>query len=383
MVASQEHAFPGGIFHEWQSACCRWNGKTTMSATIAPRLGKHFFESWRSSIFTKSPNPAMQAVERLAREIAATELPIFIIGESGTGKGTLAAMIHRLSKRSGEELVRVNCQNPLANSATEDGGWRSPLGLSARQLRGTVLLDEVMDLPPALQSHVMAILPEEDTETQESPAVPRVIAVSRTELNGLNEPQISRELYYRLRGVLLRIPPLRERKEDIPQLAQFLLHKYGPSFGRSSVRLSARAEKHFQMHCWPGNVRELENTVKALLAVNDEDLVLESIGLLNATPVNGDRRFAASGNARQQGTSATATSDGSDIRQLAPAASLSLKDAARTASRVAEKQLIIEVLDRTKWNRKRAAKELNISYKALLYKLKQNGLSGPEPQKEQ
>ena len=328
----------------------------------------------------------MQAVERLASEVAATELPIFIIGESGTGKGTLAAMIHRLSKRSGEELVRVNCQNPLANSTTEDGGWRSPLGLSARQLRGTVLLDEVMELPPALESHVMAILPEGDTETQESPAVPRVIAVSRTELNGLNEPQISRELYYRLRGVLLRIPPLRERKEDIPQLAQFLLHKYGPSFGRASVGLSARVEKRFQMHCWPGNVRELENTVKALLAVNDEDLVLESIGLLNATPVNGDRQFTetVSGNARQQGTNATATSDGnSDLTQLAPAASLSLKDAARTASRVAEKQLIIEVLDRTKWNRKRAAKELNISYKALLYKLKQNGLSGPEPQKEQ
>jgi two-component system response regulator AtoC len=212
---------------------------------------------------------------------------------------------------------------------------------------------------------------------------PRVIAASRyDDARALPGSTISRELYYRLRGVLLRIPPLRDRSDDIPLLAHFLLNKYAATFGRSTVRLSARVEEQFQRHSWPGNVRELENAVKALLAVDDEDLVLESIS----------RAMAISVEVAQHSAAIAAKTNGHDkYRKVklengdssGSEQSFSLKDASRSASRVAEKQLISEVLQRTSWNRKRAARELNISYKALLYKLKQNGLNGPGSSEEE
>ena len=338
----------------------------TMSITTGTDQGNGFRNSALPGIFHGSESSSMRAVERAAAEVAPTELPIFIVGEGGTGKGTLATLIHRLSHRSGEELVKVNCQSLPSATAMSKSPSRLPLGLSERQLRGTVLLDEVFDLHSALQPQVMAILPEGDIEPHEIRTIPRVIAATRVE-NGAQLPgsSFSRELYYRLRGVLLRIPPLRERREDIPLLAHFLLNKYSASFGRSGVRLSARAEAHFQRHSWPGNVRELENAIKTLIAVNDEGLVLESIGFSPSVATNG-------GNGNGNGT-----------ESFAAESRVFLKDASRIASRLAEKQLISEVLQRTSWNRKRAAKELNISYKALLYKLKQNGLSGPAGPEEQ
>jgi DNA-binding NtrC family response regulator len=356
-----------------------WVETPTMSLTIATGLGKRASGSSQAAIFSSSASPGMRAVERAATEVAPTDIPVFIVGESGTGKGTLATMIHRLSKRSEQELVKVNCQNITANSVAEDGGWRSPLGLTARHLKGTVLLDEVLDLPPGLQSHVMAILPEGDIEPRETRTAPRVIAASRSEARALNGSAINRELYYRLRGMLLRIPPLRERREDIPLLAHFLLNKYASSFGRSSISLSARAEEHFQNHSWPGNVRELENAIKTLLALDDEALLLDSMGLGSADQPYEEQGKPAGNTMRVartdedfESTSKTQTigANGSEV-------SLSLKETSRNASRIAEKQLITEVLRRTSWNRKRAAKELSISYKALLYKLKQNGLRGP------
>jgi two-component system response regulator AtoC len=332
-----------------------------MSMTNGTDQGSGSRNSTLPGIFNGSESSSMRAVERAAAEVAPTDLPIFIVGEGGTGKGTLATLIHRLSHRSGEELVKVNCQHLPAASMTKNPA-RSPLGLSDRQLRGTVLLDEVLELQPALQTQVLAILPDEDIEPHQIRTIPRVIAATRID-NGtqLSGSPFSRELYYRLRGVLLRIPPLRERREDIPLLAHFLLNKHSASFGRTGVRLSARAEEQFQRHQWPGNVRELENAIKTLIAVNDEDLVLESIGFSSASGTVGTNGHR------------TESSD----------SPVFLKDASRIASRLAEKQLISEVLQRTSWNRKRAAKELNISYKALLYKLKQNGLSGPTTTEEQ
>lgn len=331
-----------------------------MSVTSETGLGKSGVGSPPPAIFSNSASTAMKMVERAAGEVAPTDLPVFIIGESGTGKGTLATMIHRLSRRWDQELVKLNYQNLPLSLATDESAGRSPLGLSARQMRGTVLLDDVLQIPRVLQSQVMAILPDGDTEPHINKGNPRVIAAARSEDGRpLSGSPISRELYYR--GVLLRIPPLRERREDIPLLAQFLLTKYAASFGRTSLRLSHRVEDQFQQHSWPGNVRELENAIKTLLAVDDETLVLESIGFAIAAGWNGGHL----------------QTNGSRNGFVSSDTSLSLKEASRIASRSAEKQLIREVLQRTSWNRKRAAKELNISYKALLYKLKQNGLNEP------
>jgi two-component system, NtrC family, response regulator AtoC len=151
------------------------------------------------------------------------------------------------------------------------------------------------------------------------------------------------DLYYRISGVTLRLPPLRQRREDIPQLASFFLAKFAADFDRPVPILSSQTKQLFSDYGWPGNLRELEDVAKAIVILGDEALAMDGLRALLIRPdrTNGDR--------------------------------VSLKQAAKAASREAEKELILKVLTRTRWNRRRAAQELQISYKALLYKLKQIG----------
>jgi DNA-binding NtrC family response regulator len=156
-----------------------------------------------------------------------------------------------------------------------------------------------------------------------------------------------RELYYRINGVCLRLPALRERKEDIPLLSEYFLVKHCAELGRMRSRLSARALDRFMDYSWPGNIRELENVVKKIVALSDEDLALSDL---------------------MQTATVTAVTGAADTQTR------SLKIASKAASREAERELIMDALARTHWNRKRAALQLQISYKSLLYKLKQIGL---------
>jgi two-component system response regulator AtoC len=159
------------------------------------------------------------------------------------------------------------------------------------------------------------------------------------------------ELYYRISGVCLRLPPLRDRKEDIPLLVEFFLNKHAAQFGRSRPSLSPQTLQMFLDHAWPGNIRELENVVKEIVALGDERLAVAELGI----PISERKRTPAT-----------------------PVRSYSLKAAARAASREAEREMIMQALARTRWNRKRAAQELQISYKSLLYKLKQIGFEDSE-----
>ena len=155
------------------------------------------------------------------------------------------------------------------------------------------------------------------------------------------------ELYYRINGVCLRLPPLRERKEDIPALVEFFLRKHCAELGKSQPTLPSRTLQEFQNHSWPGNLRELENAVKRVVLLGDVQIAIGGLG-----------------------------ASGIEMRttQAAETRVHSLKAAARAASRGAERGLILQALARTHWNRKRAAQELQISYKSLLYKLKQIGM---------
>jgi two-component system, NtrC family, response regulator AtoC len=159
------------------------------------------------------------------------------------------------------------------------------------------------------------------------------------------------ELYYRINGVCLRLPPLRDRREDIPLLVEFFLTKYAAQLGRPRPCLSPRTLQILGEHSWPGNIRELENVVKKIVALGDEQLATAELG-------------AAAGETRKTDAA---------VRH-----NHSLKAAARAASREAERELIMKALARTRWNRKRAAQELQISYKSLLYKLKQIGFEDSE-----
>jgi len=295
----------------------------------------------------------IQTIESVIAEIAPTNLPILLVGESGTGKEIFANRVHQLSGHSERPLARISCAS--MKSAT----FLPELGIHARDGRGkeendpgSVFLDEIGELDAACQRELLCALPDGGAMPRHRILNARLISTtSRNMDEEMRAGRFRSELYYRISGVCLRLPPLRERKEDIPALVDFFLKKHGAALGRPWPSLSPETLELFMEHSWPGNIRELENIVKEIIALGNERLAVAELGASTST-----RK-----------------------RTQAPASrSYSLKAAARAASREAERELITQALTRTRWNRKRAAQELQISYKSLLYKLKQIGFQDSE-----
>ena len=283
--------------------------------------------------FIEAVSPSMRAVEAVIRELGHSSVPVLLIGERGTGKQTIAQKIHQTCGRAQESFLVHSC-----------------LGLEAAALqlesfrRGvTLYLDEICDLTRECQKKLLELI--SGSASNPSAQEVRFICGSSRDLEAdVRSGNFQEDLYYRLSGVCLRIPPLRQRKEDVPHLMAFFLGKYAEAFRRPAPVLSSSTEQLFRDHSWPGNLRELAATARALVAVGDESVAM---GGLRSILLRTDTR------------------PGSE--------KVSLKQASRAASREAEKELILKALTRTRWNRRRAAQELQISYKALLYKLKQIG----------
>jgi two-component system, NtrC family, response regulator AtoC len=299
-------------------------------------------------------SPAMVTLQGLVTEIAPTNIPILLVGEIGTGKEAFAQYVHLLSERRQEPFVKIACASKKEDSFAADlglnGTWNSE---SAQSSAGTLLLDEISELSAGCQRNLLYALPDGDEKPNPDAKLLTARVISTTNKNLDEETQAGRfrsELFYRINGVRLRLPPLRERKEDISLLAAYFLAKHAARFGRSRISLSAQTLQEFEDHSWPGNVRELENVVKKIVALGDDRRALSEFSVLPS----GSRAMAAS-------------ASGGPV-------SHSLKAAARAASRSTEREMILKALARTRWNRKRAAQDLQISYKSLLYKLKQIGL---------
>jgi two-component system, NtrC family, response regulator AtoC len=301
--------------------------------------------------FVSGISLAMQTLESVIAEIAPTNIPILLVGESGTGKEMFANRVHRLSRSADKPLARISCAAMNALSfAAELGLSGSGRSDSAGPEFGTVFFDEISELDAVCQRNLLCALPDGEDESSRGQVAWRVISTTSRNLDEeMRAGRFRSELYYRINGVCLRLPPLRERKEDIPLLAEFFLTKHAFRLERTRPALSARAIERFMEHSWPGNIRELENVAKKLVALGDENLAIAELAPKNAAP----RRAEAAVSAHSH----------------------SLKAAARAASREAERELILEALNRTRWNRKRAAQELQISYKSLLHKLKQIGFA--------
>jgi two-component system, NtrC family, response regulator AtoC len=303
--------------------------------------------------FVGGISPAMQTLENVLAEIAPTNIPILLVGESGTGKEMVAKRVHDLSSRRNEPFTRISCAS--MNSATissELGLNRSGNGGSGRFDAGTTFLDEISELDASCQRNLLYALPDGDMTSRAGMLTSRVVSATNRNLDEeMRAGRFRNELYYRINGVCLRLPPLRERKDDIPLLVECFLTKHAARFGRPRPTLGPRTLRLFLDHSWPGNIRELENVVKKIVALGDEELALAE---LHVTPVAPQKIESAAGQ------------------------NYSLKAAARAASREAEREMIMKALARTRWNRKRAAQELQISYKSLLYKLKQIGFEETE-----
>jgi two-component system, NtrC family, response regulator AtoC len=281
-------------------------------------------------------NPAMRSIQFLMAEIASADIPILVVGEAGSGKDAIAVQIHRLSPRRNGPLRKVGCS---ALSPKDLDLLLRPAEFG-EGVGSTVFLDEISELDYTCQAKLLELLSSEDGAAQgrERPACVATTRCLDLEAE-VGAGRFREDVYYRISAVSLRLPPLRQRREDIPVLTSFFLVKYAEGFGRPKPSLSVGALQVLQSHRWPGNIRELENTVKRIVVLGDERAGLADIASPGKSPMQG----------------------------------YSLKQAARAASRQAERELILKVLGHTKWNRKRAAQELQISYKALLYKLKQIG----------
>jgi len=300
--------------------------------------------------FVPAASPAMRMIEQAIANVANTDFPVLLIGESGVGKEAMALHLHRRSLHHAQTFSRVVCGaltptalDKLLSNPDREGGNGETTGI------GTLFLDEFAELPAPCQASLLQAIPDGETVAQSNLLRARIMSATSLAPEDLEQAlergSLRKDLFYRLSGVCLRLPPLRERREDIPALVDFFLHKYSLLLGRSRPSLSPQALQNLQEYSWPGNIRELENTVKRIVALGSNSAVWD-LGPLVATK----------------------TPPGENVEKL------SLKQTARAASRQAEKELILKVLSRTHWNRKRAAQQLQISYKALLYKLRQMGL---------
>lgn len=287
----------------------------------------------------------MRDLERTLAHISSTGIPVLLHGESGSGKSYLATRLHQLSAQSSEPLVKLRCGSldperlaSFMDSSVANGG-------GAKRPAGTLVFDEICDLNPLAQAELLAALPESASEMRQQGRVlrSRLICTSRHNLEDrYRAGQFRAELYFRISSVCLRIPPLRRRREDIPGLLNLFLGRHAKEMGQPRPLLTPQMLARITNYSWPGNVRELENFARQMMLFG------------NARDLTGDL------------TEDRAPKDGKPEN----GATVSLKEAAREASKRAERELILKTLTRTRWNRKRAAQELRISYKALLYKLK-------------
>jgi DNA-binding NtrC family response regulator len=290
---------------------------------------------------------AIQTINDMANEIARTDIPILIVGESGTGKDAYAKLIHRLSLKAESRLQKINCAS--FQQAELFGQLRQsnqPLALA--DACGTLYLDNVQELDAASQRELLSHLPDgEGSDSKEQPAVRFISSTAGSLESEVETGVFRRELYFRLNGVCLRLPPLRERKDDIPALLDYFVNKHSALLNKVAPSISDNALQTLSAYHWPGNIRELENLARKLVVFGDVQIALN------------DLQLAAFGS----------------YASVRPAQGGSLKVAARAASKKAERELIMQALERTHWNRKRAARELQISYKSLLFKIKQIGVS--------
>jgi len=301
-------------------------------------------------ILVESQSPAVQALNRIIAEIAPTEIPILLVGENGTGKEVTARRIHSLSSRWRDPFLRAICAD-LRPDALPSLLFKGAGATPSTSRAGTVFFDEVSELDLHLQKKLLHWLPDGDLSSNGSGPNARCVAATSRDLETeLRSGRFHQDLYYRLNGVCLRLPSLCQRKEDIPALVGLFASKYAPLLGRPVPSLSDQTMRVLAEYSWPGNIRQLEYIVRRIVALGDEELVVSDLLSVSKPPAPSQH----------------------------PEKGFSLKEASRAASRQAERSLILRTLNRTRWNRKRAARELQISYKALLYKLKQLDVDASE-----
>ncbi|HEY1400290.1 MAG TPA: sigma 54-interacting transcriptional regulator [Terriglobales bacterium] len=304
----------------------------------------------------------MLAVRSQLAKVAAANVPVLIHGESGTGKDIIARLIHGLSPWKNGPLVKVNCPaipGTLLESELfgyEKGAFTGAFGTKPGRVelahRGTLFLDEISELDLSLQSKLLQLLQDGQfcrigAQEDKKVEVRVVCATNRNLESEIEAGTFRQDLYYRINVVNLRMPALRERRGDIEDLASYFLEYYNRKYNCRARPLSNEVMGVLQKYHWPGNIRELENLIKRYVILGHEEVITNDLVAREPDFFNPEISF-----------------DGP----------ISLKKLTRQAVRELERKVILKVLQQHHWNRKQAARTLSISYRALLYKIRDAGL---------
>jgi len=345
---------------------------------------------------------SMKRIAQLVHKIADSELSVLIRGESGTGKEVVARMVHTLSSRRSGPFVKVNCA-ALSESLLESelfghekgaftGAYKSRPGRFELAHRGTIFLDEIGDMAYSLQAKSLQVLEQKEFMPVGSTRTVRVDVRVISATNGILEDCIEnkafrRDLLYRLNDVTITMPPLRERKEDIPLLVDHFIGLYASRYKRPPADVTPRQIEMLLEYDWPGNVRELESLIKRVIVLGDKSIVESAVfGQLGERPTVVPVSTPVAGRGPEEETSEEAPTDQPLGRAAEPPDTvlgtseiIPLKEATARAIRETEVRLLNRTLTRTRWNRREAAKILKISYRSLLYKIKKYRLMEPRP----
>ena len=310
----------------------------------------------------------MKAIAEQCATIARVDLPILILGESGTGKEVLAQYIHKMSCCANRTFLKVNCAAMPADLLESEllgyeqgaftGATKSKPGKFELCDHGTIFLDEIGEMPPGLQAKLLQVL-QDGTFSRLGGRTTvkvdvRVIAATNIDIKtAIAQKRFREDLYYRLNGFSLSLPPLRERTEEIPILIRYFMQRMADKYARRPLSFSPELMSACMRHGWPGNLRELENFIKRYLVLGDERAMLAELS-------REDGQMVSSVSPSRVGDSAGG-----------------LKKMVSNLKGEAEAEVIAAVLQRNQWKRKQTAAELKISYKALLYKIRQYGIVDP------
>jgi two-component system response regulator AtoC len=367
----------------------------------------------------------MQQVTRLIEQVADSDVTVLIRGESGVGKELVARALHQQSGRRSRPFVKVNCAALPADLLESElfghergaftGAATTRIGKFEQADGGTIFMDEIAEMKSALQAKLLHVLQDaEFTKLGSNKRVTvdvRVVAATNRDLEAMMlKGDFREDLYYRLKVIEILVPPLRDRRDEIQPLSDFFLARYARRYNRPLRPLSEDLRQRFFAYEWPGNVRELENMIKRIVVLQDESLVVQELSrgprpvpqpqpqvaapqpqmappavvpepaaaIAPAAPgvPAGPAYAGAMPVSVPAGAAAYAMADSAvAVLDEPPATNASLAEVAKSAALKAERVAIEDTLQRVHWNRRKAAQQLGVSYKTLLNKIKECGIS--------
>ena len=345
----------------------------TSGSSLPGKTPSYHLEELDNNRFFLAASPSMMQLYRDIRLLAPVDIPVLILGESGVGKEIAAMLLHKYHARSEKKFLNVNCA-ALPTELLESelfgyeagaftGATTSKPGKFELANKGTLLLDEIGEMSPQMQAKLLHVLQDGSFSrlgARVSTQVDvRVLAATNINMqDALAEKRFREDLYYRLNTLTITIPPLRERREEIPLLMEQMIQRgateLGQPFTFSSRLLEAAQEYH-----WPGNLRELRNFVTRTLILQDEESAYNDLRVKSRCP----------------SPSSTEIAPLEPVIEKKPPVAAGMRDVVNGVKNEAEIRMLQEALLASGWNRRRAAKTLNISYRTLLYKIQRHGLT--------